>query len=53
MHSKFEYTYDVPYILLPYTTVQCSRVFPKEKSSVCSCHQPGQEQTDGRALLIS
>ncbi len=34
MHSKFECTCDVHsfyYDLLPYTTVQCSHVFPKEK----------------------
>ena len=31
MHSKFECTDDVPYIVLPYTTMQCGRVFPEKK----------------------
>ena len=30
-YPKFECTYDVAYMLLPYTTMQCGRVFPEEK----------------------
>ncbi len=29
MHSKFQCTYDEPYILFLYTTMQCSCVFSK------------------------
>ena len=27
-------TYDVPYMLLPYTTMQCGRGFPEEKKKL-------------------
>ena len=33
-YPKFECTYDVPYMLLPYTTMQCGRVFPEEKKKL-------------------
>ena len=31
---EFECTYDVPYMLLPYTTMQCGRVFLEEKKKL-------------------
>ncbi len=31
MCSKFECTYDLPYLVLPYTTIQCCCEFLKEK----------------------
>ena len=33
-YPKCECTYDVPYVLLPYTTMQCSRVFQEEKKKL-------------------
>ena len=33
-YPKFEYTYDVPYVLLPYITMQCGHVFPEEKKKL-------------------
>jgi hypothetical protein len=33
-YPKFECTYDVAYMLLPYTTMQCGRVFPEEKKKL-------------------
>ena len=33
-YPKFEWTYDVPYMLLPLTTMQYGRVFPEEKKKL-------------------
>ena len=46
-YLKFEWIYDVPYMLLPYTAMQFGRVFPEEKKLNNNENESLNEFNDG------